>query len=446
AELAMGNQANGFVGGGRAHVGELLFLGDIDFHVLLAGVFAHDHAFVNFDDRADEKFAAFLQAPERIGRGNTRAVGDERTRGAESHVTTVFHPAFKDGVDESSAASVGEELAAQANQAARRDFEIEAHAAGAVIAHFEHFAAAAADSFHDDADETLGNVNDEALDGLHLFAVFGADDDFGFADHEFKTFPAHGFDEDGELEFAAAEDAEGFGRVGVFDADGDVGEQLFGEAVAKIARGEVIAFAAGKRAGVDAENHGERGLINDERLEGSGSFETGEGFADLNAFDAGDSDDVTGNDGVGFVALEAAEREELGNFGGDEAAIELADAYFIATIQRAVENATNGQAAKEFGVVQIGDLKLEDASGIAGRRRDFGDDGFKEGEEIAGIVADLAMSDAGAGVGVDDGKVELIFGGVEVNEEVVDFVQYFFGAGVGAVDFVEDNHRRKFGS
>src|SRR5208337_4154582 len=435
----MGDEANRFISRGRAHVGELLLFGDIDFHVLFAGIFADDHAFVNLDDRADEEFAAFLKPPERISRGNTKTIGDESAGGAESHVAAVFHPAFKDGVDEGRAASIGEELAAQADQTARRDFEIEANAAGAVIAHFEHFAAAAADGFHDDADEAFGYVDDEALDGLKLLAVFGADNDFGLADHQLKAFAAHGLNKDGELEFAAAENAEGFGRVRIFNADGNVGEKLLGEAIAKIARGDVIAFAARERAGIDAENHGEGGLVDDERLERSGIIEAGEGFADLDAFDAGNGDDVTGNDGFGFVAFEAAEGEELGDFGGDESAVEFADADFLATIQRAVEDAADGQAAQKIGVVQIGNLELEDAGGIAGRRRDFGDDGFKKGEKIARIITDLAMSYAGAGVGVDDGKVELVFGGVQVNEEIVDFVENFFGTRVGAVDLIEVN-------
>ena len=42
------------------------------------------------------------------------------------------------------------------------------------------------------------------------------------------------------------------------------------------------------------------------RLERGGIFGIGDGFADLNAFDAGDGDDVAGGDGFGFVAIEAA--------------------------------------------------------------------------------------------------------------------------------------------
>ncbi len=170
-------------------------------------------------------------------------------------------------MDERGAARVCKQLAAQTDQPARWDFEIQAHATGIVIAHFEHFAAAAADGFQDDADEIFRDVDDQALERFELAAVFCAHDDFGLADHQFKTFAAHGFDQNRELQLAAAENTERFRRIGVFDADGDVGEQLFLQAVAEISRGDVVAFLAGKRAAVDGENHRERGLIDQERFE-----------------------------------------------------------------------------------------------------------------------------------------------------------------------------------
>jgi len=43
------------------------------------------------------------------------------------------------------------------------------------------------------------------------------------------------------------------------------------------------------------------------------------------------------------------------------------------------------------------------------------------------------------------GKVELILGGVEVDEKIVDFVQDFFGPRVRAVDLVQDHHGGKLG-
>ncbi len=47
--------------------------------------------------------------------------------------------------------------------------------------------------------------------------------------------------------------------------------------------------------------------------------------------------------------------------------------------------------------------------------------------------------------GVQNGKLELVFGRVEVNEEVVDFVHHFLGARVGAVNLVDDDNGRKLG-
>ena len=79
---------------------------------------------------------------------------------------------------------------------------------------------------------------------------------------------------------------------------------------------------------VHGENHGQRGLVDGQRLERRGIFEIGDGFADLNAFDAGDGDDVAGGNVLGFVAFEAAEGEKLGDARGLERAVELGDAHF----------------------------------------------------------------------------------------------------------------------
>src|ERR1700735_2570909 len=45
--------------------------------------------------------------------------------------------------------------------------------------------------------------------------------------HQFEAFAAHHLNQNRELQFPAAEDLEGVGRAGFFDAYGDVGEQLF---------------------------------------------------------------------------------------------------------------------------------------------------------------------------------------------------------------------------
>src|SRR3979490_720675 len=116
----MGDEADGFVGAGGAHVGLLFFLGDVDVHVLLAGIFAEDHAFVDVYGGADEELAALLNIPQRKRGGNAGTVGDERARGAQGHFASVVHPAVKDGMNEGGTARGREQLAAKTYKPRRR--------------------------------------------------------------------------------------------------------------------------------------------------------------------------------------------------------------------------------------------------------------------------------------------------------------------------------------
>ena len=142
------------------------------------------------------------------------------------------------------AARIGQQLAAQADQSARGNLKFHAHAARAVVDHLSEFAAPRAEAFHDDSDVGFRAVHHQHFQRFEALAVFGFHHDFRLADHQLVAFAAHGFDQDGQLQFAAAQHAKGFGRVGMFHADGDVGEQFFCQAVANIARGQPLAFAA----------------------------------------------------------------------------------------------------------------------------------------------------------------------------------------------------------
>ena len=119
------------------------------------------------------------------------------------------------------------------------NFEIHAHAAGAVIAHLEHFAAPAAQRFQNDADKIFGNVDDQALQRFEFLAVFRAHHDFRLAYHQLEAFAPHGLDQNGELQFAAPQHAKRFRRVGIFHANRHVGQQFFLQAVAQVARSQI---------------------------------------------------------------------------------------------------------------------------------------------------------------------------------------------------------------
>ena len=146
------------------------------------------------------------------------------------------------------------------------------------------------------------------LDRLHARAVDHLGDDLRAAGHELVALAAHHLDQNGELQLAAAEHLEGVGRAGLFHADGDVGEQLFFEALAQIAAGDVCAFAAGEGRVVDAELDGDGGLVDDDERQRRGVLNAGDGLADGDAFNAGDGDDIAERGFGGLGALEAARR------------------------------------------------------------------------------------------------------------------------------------------
>ncbi len=102
------------------------------------------------------------------------------------------------------------------------------------------------------------------LERLVAVAVDLADDDLGPADLQLVALPAHRLDEHGQLELASPGHLDDVGRAGLVDPDRDVAQDLAVEALAKVAGGEVRAFLAGQRRGVDAEGHAQHRLVDGE--------------------------------------------------------------------------------------------------------------------------------------------------------------------------------------
>ena len=235
----------------------------------------------------------------------------------------------------------------------------------------------------------------------------------------------------------AAQHAKRVGSVGILHSQRNVGEQFLFEARAQVARSDVLSFAARERRRIDGENHCQRRLVDDQRLKRLGGGEIGDAFADLDSFHSGDGDNFARGNFFGFVAFQAAKRKELGDLGGQQRSIQLGDAHFGAALERPLENAGNGHASQKIAVIKIGHLNLQHGRGIARRRRNGGDDLLEERLESRRSVVERAVRDAELRVGIDHREIELVFGGVEVDEEIVDFVEHGRGARVRPVDFIQ---------
>jgi len=68
------------------------------------------------------------------------------------------------------------------------------------------------------------------------------------------------------------------------------------------------------------------------------------------------------------------------------------------------------------------------------------EDHLEERGQVGTRYGRVEAGGASPGVGVDDREVDLVLGGVEVEEEFVGLVHHLGQAGVGAVDLVDDQH------
>src|SRR5262249_45471465 len=117
------------------------------------------------------------------------------------------------------------------NQPAGRNPELESSAAASVIHHLGHGSAPRAGLGNDDSLEFFGDIDDQLFDWLHERAVHILGHDVGPGDLKLEAFAPHHLDQDRELQLTTPEHLHLLWRVGRFDFDRDVAEQLAIEAI-----------------------------------------------------------------------------------------------------------------------------------------------------------------------------------------------------------------------
>ena len=180
---------------------------------------------------------------------------------------------------------------------------------------------------------------------------------------------------------------------------------------------------------------------------GSGEriLDVGDGLADVDAGYSGNRDDVAQLGGDDVRPLQSGEREQLGDLDLLHRAVALGDGNIFAGAQRTVEDARNRQPTEIVAVVEIGDQHLQRTVGIAGRQGNGIDDGVEQRAQILAGLIQVGRGRAQPGIGVKHRKIELIFGCVQVDEQVVDLVQHFLRTRVGTVNLVDHQDRRQLG-
>ena len=78
-------------------------------------------------------------------------------------------------------------------------------------------------------------------------------------------------------------------------------------------------------------------------------------------------------------------------------------------------------------VIEVRHQNLQRTVGVALRRRNRLYDRFEQWLQVLTAALNIRGGRARLGVGIKDGKLELIFLGVEIDEQIVDLVQHFLG-------------------
>src|SRR5262249_7941675 len=137
------------------------------------------------------------------------------------------------------------------------------------------------------------------------------------------------------------------------------------------------------------------------------------GFADVDTFDTCNGQNIAGPPNRFVDAFQAFERIQFRDAGFFNRALEFGEADIVTESKRAVKNAPNRESTEVVAVVEVRDKQLKHSVGIARRIWNLVDDRLKQRPQIVRWIVELQLGNSGAGVGVDDRKVELLFGCIE---------------------------------
>jgi hypothetical protein len=250
------------------------------------------------------------------------------------------------------------------------------------------------------------------------------------------TTPSHVLDQDGEMQFAAAGDAEHVGIRGLFDAQGNVALELAHEAFADLAAGDELAFLAGERRGVHLEAHDERWLIHRDRRQRIRLVHVADRVADVHVLDAGHGDDVARDGFVHGLARQALEREHLLHLRDAVVFRAIPQLDLLAGLDRAATDAADADASDIRVVVERGDLELQRRFRLALGSRHVVQDGFVKRAHVGLAAHVIRAGPAFEGGGVDHREIELAIAGAELVEQFEGLVDDPVGARARTVDLV----------
>ena len=116
------------------------------------------------------------------------------------------------------------------------------------------------------------------------------------------------------------------------------------------------------------------------------------------------------------------------------------DHDFLVHADLPVVDLADADAADIFVVVDGGDEQLQRGLGIALRRRDRIKDRIQQRAHIHALIGKILHRPAVARRSEHEGAVQLLFGGIQFQQQVEDLVHHFLGAGFRTVHLIDADH------
>ena len=240
------------------------------------------------------------------------------------------------------------------------------------------------------------------------------------------------------MHFAAARHVEGIGTL-LGDVQGYILQQLPLQTVPEVPGGNELAFLAGKGGIVDGEGHFDGGIADLHKGQGFHSIGSAQGAADGDIRHAGQGHNFARLgllDGVLTQAVELVQRHDLA-LGFDLRVMEVADGDLLIDPDGAPLHTAHGNTAHILIVVDGGHQQLQGAIFIALGGIDIPDDGLEQrgqvGAHLVGAVGSGALT-AGA---EDGGGIELLVGGVQIQQQLQNLIHNLVDTGVGLIHLVD---------
>ena len=203
-----------------------------------------------------------------------------------------FHVSVEKRIHHDGASSIGEQLAAKSYQAAAGDTKLNAHPSITVIVHVDNLTFSPTELLHHHPNKGLRHIYRQVLHRFHQLSIHALGNDLRFAYHQFVTLAAHHLDKNRELQLTASHHLEGIRAAGFLYPQRYVGQQLFVEAFAQIARRHIRAFPSRKWRSIHRKLHGDGRLVDGNVRQRRRIFCAGNRLSDSDALHSSHSHDV----------------------------------------------------------------------------------------------------------------------------------------------------------